>query len=119
VEEVHEPEDHLSCFLGDRACAALLGVRARVTAHGLNVPLLIEQLFANRISAFFGLDVIVSSLVFLVFVQTEAVRVGNIRRIWLPVIALLVAGVSLALPLFLYLRESAFGNGRRVQAVKA
>lgn len=90
-----------------------------VTAHGLNGSLLAEQLFANRISSFFGLDVIVSSLVFLVFVRTEALRVGNIRRIWLPVIALFVVGVSLALPLFLYLREFALGKGRRVRAVKA
>ncbi len=90
-----------------------------VTAHGLNGPLLVEQLFANRVSAFFGLYVIVSSLVLLVFVRSEAVRVGNIRRLWLPVIALFVVGVSLALPLFLCLRESALENGRRVQAVKA
>ncbi len=90
-----------------------------ITAHGLNVPLLVQQLFANRISGFFGLDVIVSSLVLLVFMRAEAVRVGNIRGPWLPVIALLVVGVSLALPLFLYLRELALENGRRVQAVKA
>lgn len=46
-------------------------------------------------------------------------RGGNIRRLWLPMIALFVVGVSLALPLFLHLRESALGNGRRVQAVRA
>lgn len=90
-----------------------------VTVHGLNVPLLAQQLFANRVSAFFGLDVIVSSLVLLVFVRSEAVRVGNIRRLWLPVITLFVVGVSLALPLFLYLRESALEMGRKAEAVKA
>ena len=34
-----------------------------VAANGLNVPLLIEQLFANQISAFFGMDMLVSALV--------------------------------------------------------
>src|SRR6266542_1753466 len=30
--------------------------------HGLDIPLFVQQLFANRIGAFFGLDVLVSSL---------------------------------------------------------
>ena len=30
--------------------------------HGFNIPLLVEQLFANRISSLFALDVIVSSM---------------------------------------------------------
>ena len=42
--------------------------------HGLDLKLLFEQLFANRISAFFGLDVIVSSLVLWIFVFWEGSR---------------------------------------------
>ena len=30
--------------------------------HGLDLRLLVEQLFANRIAAFFGMDVIVSAV---------------------------------------------------------
>ena len=76
-----------------------------VSDHGLDISLMIEELFVNRISAFFGLDVIVSSIVVWVFVSFEGRRLG-VRHLWAPVAASLAVGVSLALPLFLYLRES-------------
>ena len=72
--------------------------------HGPDVSLFVESLFANRISAFFGLDVIVSALVLWVFIGTEGKRRG-VRHLWAPVLASLTVGVSLGLPLFLYLRE--------------
>jgi len=74
--------------------------------HGLNLGLFVHELFANRIGAFFGMDVIVSAVVLVVFSRIEGSRLG-IRRRWLVVLAVLTVGVSLALPLFLYLRESA------------
>lgn len=77
-----------------------------VAANGLNLPLMVQQLFANRISGFFGMDVLVSSLVLLVFMRSESKRL-QVRGRWMPVLALLTVGVSLALPLFLYLRELA------------
>jgi hypothetical protein len=73
--------------------------------HGLDPRLIVQQLFANRISAFFGLDVIVSGVVLLAFMRVESRRLG-MHRLWLPLVALLTVGVSLALPLFLYLRET-------------
>jgi hypothetical protein len=76
-----------------------------VQEHGLDLRLIGEQLFANRISSFFGLDVIVSSVVLWIFVRVEGRRLA-MRRRWLPLVALLTVGVSLALPLFLYLREA-------------
>jgi hypothetical protein len=72
--------------------------------HGLNLTLFVRELFANRISAFFGIDVIVSAVALLAFTRIESGRVG-IRRRWLVIVAVLTVGVSLALPLFLYLRE--------------
>ena len=72
--------------------------------HGLNIDLFVEQLFANRVSAFFAADVLVSAVVLIVFVNSENSRLCA-REKWLPIIALLTVGVSLALPLFLYLRE--------------
>ena len=42
--------------------------------HGLNVTLLFRELFANRISAFFAMDVIVSAIVLLWFIQSEGKR---------------------------------------------
>lgn len=72
--------------------------------HGLNASLFVEQLFSTRIGAFFGLDVVVSSVVLWMFVYFEGRRVSVPYR-WSPVIASLAVGVSLGLPLFLYLRE--------------
>ena len=72
--------------------------------HGLDFRLFVQQLFSSPTSGFFGLDVIVSSLVLWVFVLSEGARSG-IRRLWLPIAANIVVGVSLGLPLFLYLRE--------------
>jgi len=77
-----------------------------VMENGLQLGLLVRQLFANRISAFFGLDVLVSSAVLLVFMRLEG-KVTPVRFRWLPVASLCAVGVSLALPLFLYLREGA------------
>jgi hypothetical protein len=74
-------------------------------AHGLDLSLLVRELFANRIGGFFGLDVLVSAVVVCVFVRTEGRRLG-MRGLWLPVVAVLAVGVSLALPLFLYLRQA-------------
>lgn len=74
--------------------------------HGLDLPLFFQQLFATPVSGFFGMDVIVSSVVLWVFVLGEGRRAG-VRYLWAPIAANLVVGVSLGLPLFLYLREQA------------
>ena len=77
-----------------------------VAANGLNLRLFFQQLFANRIGAFFGMDVLVSAFALLFFVRFESSRMRIPGR-WLPLMAVLTVGVSLALPLFLYLRELA------------
>jgi|SRR5208283_1906706 len=77
-----------------------------VMQHGLNLGLFVRELFANRIGAFFGMDVVVSAVALIVFSRIEGARVG-VRRRWLVVLAILTVGVSLGLPLFLYLRELA------------
>jgi hypothetical protein len=76
-----------------------------VFEHGMNLRLFVRQLFVNRISAFFGMDVLVSAVVLVVFVRIESARL-SIRRRWFPVLAVLLVGVSLALPVFLYMREA-------------
>lgn len=76
-----------------------------VAANGLHVPLMLRELFASRIGGFFGMDVFVSALTLMVFTGRESDRLGLPRR-WLILLAVLTVGVSLALPLFLYLRES-------------
>ena len=72
--------------------------------HGLNMPLFIRDLFANRISAFFAMDVIVSAVALISFVQIEGKRLA-MRLLWLPILATFFVGVSLGFPLFLYLRQ--------------
>lgn len=73
--------------------------------HGLNFRVFFEQLFSTRVGAFFGMDVIVSSVVLWVLVYVEGRRAG-VRSLWAPVVANFAVGVSLGLPLFLYLRET-------------
>lgn len=75
-----------------------------VLQHGMNLSLFLRELFANRIAAFFGMDVVASAVVLIVFMRIESARL-TIRRRWLPALAVLLVGVSLALPTFLYMRE--------------
>jgi hypothetical protein len=72
--------------------------------HGLDLRLFVELLFANPVGGFFGMDVIVSSLVLWVLVFVEGRR-AEIPHRWVPIAASLTVGVSLGLPLFLYMRE--------------
>jgi hypothetical protein len=73
--------------------------------HGLDPRAFVAQLFGTPVSGFFGMDVIVSSLVLWVFVAAEGRRL-RMRGLWAPIAANLAVGVSLGLPLFLYMRES-------------
>lgn len=84
-----------------------------VMDHGFDISLMVEELFANRISAFFALDVVISALVLFVFVSFEGRRAG-VRHTWAPIIATLAIGVSAGLPLFLFLRESAIEPSTRL-----
>src|SRR5213592_1099194 len=72
--------------------------------HGLNVTLFFRELFANRMSAFFVLDVIVSAIVLIWFIQSEGKRL-RVRLLWLPTIGTLIVGVSFGFTLFLFLRQ--------------
>jgi hypothetical protein len=75
-----------------------------VAEHGLNVPLLLSELFSTRMGAFFGLDVLVSAVALIAFIRHEAARL-KWPTPWLPIAATCLIGVSCGLPLFLYLRE--------------
>jgi hypothetical protein len=80
-----------------------------LSEYGFDLPLLVRQMFASPVAAFFSLDVIVSSLVLWVFVFSEGRRLG-MRNLWVYVLLNLAVGVSLALPLFLYVREGKLQN---------
>lgn len=77
-------------------------------ANGLNVKLFFVELFSNRVSASFGMDIFVSTATILIFATAETVRL-KLRRGWLIILATFLgtagAGVSCGFPLFLYLRQ--------------
>ena len=72
--------------------------------HGLSPTQFIHDLFANGVSAFFGLDVVISAIALAAFVVVEGARLRTSHR-WLPIVATCLVGVSLGLPLFLYQRQ--------------
>ena len=72
--------------------------------NGLSVSLLIQRLFANDISTFFAVDLIISIIVFWIYLISEAEKL-RMTNYWLYILASLTVGLSFALPLFLYFRE--------------
>ena len=74
--------------------------------HGLDLPLFFRQLFENRVGGFFAMDVFVSAAALLVFAGAERSRT-KVRGLWPAAAAVALVGVSLGLPLLLYLRERA------------
>ncbi len=82
-------------------------IRWIIEHDALNISMFMHDLFANRIAAFFALDVIVSAIVLLSFIQSEGRRL-RMRFLWMPMLGTVLVGVSLGLPLFLYLRQLEF-----------
>ena len=74
-----------------------------LSAYGLNVPLLFQLATSNKIAAFAWADVVITGIVVAVFMASEGRKLA-MRRLWLPLSCLMV-GPSLALPLFLFMRE--------------
>ncbi|MCX5202772.1 DUF2834 domain-containing protein [Streptomyces sp. NBC_00237] len=72
-------------------------------AHGPDAPRFLDDLFANRISSFFGWDVIVAVLA-LLFTVTVADTSLTARQRVLTVLGSLL-GASVGLPLYLLLRQ--------------
>ncbi len=75
-----------------------------VMANGLNLRLVLSQLFANNISSLFAIDLIISAIVFWVFLYRES-QTCQMRNWWIYIVATLIVGTSFAWPLFLYFRE--------------
>ena len=73
-------------------------------AEGFNIPLFVQSLFTNGAAAGFVADVLISIVVFLVWSYSDALRL-QVRRWWLVLPATFLVGLSLSLPLYLYLRH--------------
>src|ERR1041384_7899444 len=72
--------------------------------NGFDLSLLVRQLFVNHISTFFAVDLVISSLVFWIYMFAEANRL-QMKNSWLYFLASVLVGLSFALPLFLCFRE--------------
>lgn len=71
--------------------------------HGPNFGLFVEEIFATRISSFFAADLIVASVIFLIWSFRDA-RERKIGGWWIVLLSNLVVGLSLALPVYLLKR---------------
>lgn len=76
-----------------------------IMENGLDVSLFFKELFANNISSFFGVDVIISALALIIYILVDS-RKNHIKRYYLAILGTLLIGVSFALPFYLYLKES-------------
>ncbi len=85
--------------------------------NGLDLQLFANEMLATQVASFLSADVLVSSLALWAFIFFE-LRKRPIQNWWLAIIANLVVGVSLALPLFLLLRELAKEPEKRKKHVK-
>jgi hypothetical protein len=78
--------------------------------NGLDIGLMIDQLFANDISTFFAVDLLITAVVFLIYSHSDARRF-QIANWWAYALATLLVGPSFSFPLFLYSRESRLEPG--------
>jgi hypothetical protein len=70
----------------------------------LDLPALIQPLFANNFMRGLAMDLTVSVIVFWVFVFIESNNL-QMKNPWIYLLATLLVGLSFALPLFLYFRQ--------------
>jgi len=77
--------------------------------HGPNFGLFFEEVFGTRISSFFAADLIVASVIFLVWSWKDS-RERGIAGWWIVPLSNLVVGLSLALPLYLLKRMDGAGK---------
>ena len=88
------------------AVIPLAAVLPWLAEHGFAPSLFVQQMFANRISAFFSWDVVLSAIVVLVAVIAGSDRLRGTQRLGV-VAGTLLVGVSLGLPLLMFFRERA------------
>ncbi|MDR1487331.1 MAG: DUF2834 domain-containing protein [Deltaproteobacteria bacterium] len=68
------------------------------------------QTWASPVSSYFGINMLLSALVTILFILSEGRRL-KMKGLWLPLLATAAVGVSCGLPLFLYLRRLAQDKG--------
>ena len=74
--------------------------------HGFDIPLFLRSLFANGAAAGFSADILITIPIFWLWAWRDAAA-RPVARWWLIFPASCLVGLSLALPLYLYLRARA------------
>ncbi len=75
-------------------------------AENVAIGLFFRSLFANPVSGAVSADLLISALVFVLFVFIEGSRLG-MKRLWLYPVITFGVGLSFGLPMFLYFRTQA------------
>lgn len=75
-----------------------------LASYGANPIAFADQMFASPVAAFFSWDVLLSSVVLIVFIVVEGRR-RRMQYLWMYILFDLLMGISLALPAFLYGRQ--------------
>jgi len=70
---------------------------------------LFQQFAASKMLSGIAMDLLISVIVFWFFMFTEAKKL-DMKNSWIYLLATLLVGLSFALPLFLYFRESKLEN---------
>lgn len=77
---------------------------------GADITKFIYAAFANQVTTGIVFDLLVSAAAFLVFAAYEG-RKQKIKNLWIIPLSIITVGLSLAIPLFLYMREKKMGEG--------
>ena len=77
-----------------------------VAANGVDIPLFVQSLFSNGASGGFTADVLITCCIFWVWSWGDAKEHG-VKSWWLTIPAVWFVGISLGLPMYLWLRERA------------
>lgn len=78
--------------------------------NGFDLKLMGAAMFANQIASGIALDALITAVVIVVFIIFDRKDV-KVQHLWLPIVGIFFSGISFALPMYLYLRESALGKG--------
>jgi hypothetical protein len=81
---------------------------------GIDLSLMIDQLFASPISTFFAVDLFITAIVFVIYVFRQAQKRG-IKNWWLYILSTFIVGPSFALPLFLFRLEGSPSAGSHLE----
>ncbi|MCG3670866.1 DUF2834 domain-containing protein [Aliarcobacter butzleri] len=73
--------------------------------HGFNFILFFQHIVENPIATFAWLDVVVTVIVIVFMVINDGNNL-KMERLWIPIVASLIGGASVGLPLFLYMKQS-------------